>query len=150
MTHLWPDSPPLVGANERLLVRLAAEAQAIALADAEAEALRGDFSDKLVRRWINLCESPRTSRRMLRLIKVALANRRNGRRVYAIINKLVVTPLARSAGVPTSALKIELVASQLAGMAAVRYILKIEPLASMDREELARHFAPAIRATLKG
>lgn len=147
MSHLWPDAPPLVGATERLAARLEAEAQELAESAPDGPE---DFSDRLVRRWIDLCENPRTSERLLKLIKVALASRKTGRRVYAMISRIVVNPISRSAGVPTSAAKIELVVAQLAGMAALRYILKIEPLASMDREALARQFTPAIRATLKG
>lgn len=147
MTHLWPDAPPLVGAAERAAARLAAEAAAV---EEPAEDARRDFSDRLIRRWLTLCESPRTRGAVLKLVKGSVGSHRAGQRFYAILNRAVVTPLARASGVQASALKIELVCAQLVGLAMMRYVLEIEPVASMDTEELAGQFAPAIRATLKG
>lgn len=147
MTHLWPDAPPLVGASERAAARLAAEAAAVQ--EPAADAAR-DFSDRLIRRWLALCENPRTRGPMFKLVKGSVGSHKSGQRFYALVNRTVVTPLARAAGVHTSALKIELVCAQLFGLTMMRYVLEIEPVASMDTEELARQFAPAIRATLKG
>lgn len=147
MTHLWPDAPPLVGAFERASARLAAEAMAL---EEPADDSRRDFSDRLIRRWLALCENPRTRSTMIRLVKSSVGSHRSGQRFYALINRTVVTPLARAAGVHTSALKIELVCAQLVGLSMMRYVLEIEPVASMDTDDLARQFAPAIRATLKG
>jgi AcrR family transcriptional regulator len=42
------------------------------------------------------------------------------------------------------------VTSQIAGIIITRYILRLEPLASMPRDELARLIVPPIRATLAG
>jgi AcrR family transcriptional regulator len=41
-----------------------------------------------------------------------------------------------------------LIGSQLLGLAVMRYVIKLEPIASMDREELARLVAPTIQAYL--
>jgi len=59
---------------------------------------------------------------------------------------------ASSGGTGTlpSALRLELVCGQLVGLAMMRYVLQVEPVASTSAEEIVRQFAPAIRATLKG
>ena len=42
-------------------------------------------------------------------------------------------------------LRAALVASQVVGLIAVRYIARVEPLASMDREEIVPLVAPALQ-----
>lgn len=147
MTHLWPDAPPMVRATERAAARLAAAAAAI---EESLDVRDHDFSDRLIRRWLSLCENPRTRGTVLKLVKGSVGSHRAGLRFYAILNRTVVTPLAKAAGVHTSALRIELVCAQLVGLSMMRYVLEIEPVASMEADALARKFAPAIRATLQG
>ena len=59
-------------------------------------------------------------------------------------------PLAALSGVvgPDARLGVELVASQLIGLAMARYVLRVEPLASADRETLVRLLAPTIEGYL--
>jgi hypothetical protein len=49
-----------------------------------------------------------------------------------------------------SALRYELVCGQLVGLAMMRYVLQVEPVASTPVDDLVRQFAPAVRATLRG
>ena len=67
-----------------------------------------------------------------------------------MLNRTVVNPAARATGVHASALRIELVGGQLVGLAMMRYVLQVEPVASTPVDEIVRQFAPAIRATLRG
>lgn len=112
------------------------------------EEARADFAERLVRRFLNLCESPRTRKHTLGLVKGSMANAKLGRRVYTLINKTVVNPLARKAGVEASAMRLELVCSQLVGLAMMRYVLEVEPIASSSIDELVRRTTPSIRAAL--
>jgi AcrR family transcriptional regulator len=40
--------------------------------------------------------------------------------------------------------------AQLAGLVFTRYVLRLEPVASMTADEIVRHFAPGLRAALAG
>ena len=51
-------------------------------------------------------------------------------------------------GVETSAVRLELVGSQLIGLAMIRYVLEVEPIASLDVDELVPLMAPSLRAAL--
>jgi hypothetical protein len=51
--------------------------------------------------------------------------------------------------VQASASKSELVASQLVGIRVVRYVVKVEPMASATVDEVIELAAPSIRATLR-
>ena len=51
-------------------------------------------------------------------------------------------------GVETSAVRMELVGSQLIGLAMIRYVLKVEPIASLSVDELVPLMAPPLRQAL--
>ena len=59
-------------------------------------------------------------------------------------------PLARALRLETSAVRLELVGSQLVGLAMLRYVLEVEPIASLDIDELVPMMAPAVRSSLRG
>jgi hypothetical protein len=137
----YPDSPAVVAARER--ARLAAENRG-------TQDSATDFSVRLLRTFLGLCENPRTRRRMLRMVKSSVGSGGADRALYRMLNRTVVTPTAKAAGIEASALRYELVCGQLVGLAMMRYVLQVEPTASTSTEEIIRVFAPAIRATLKG
>jgi hypothetical protein len=110
--------------------------------------LQGDLTERVLRRFLLLCESPRTRRRALALVRGSVADARAGRLFYAFVNRSVLSPVARSLGVSTSAVRLELVGAQLIGIAMMRYVLEVEPIASLEVDELVAMMAPAVRAAL--
>ncbi|GAA4825304.1 hypothetical protein ACFQ0K_18320 [Nocardioides caeni] len=111
-----------------------------------------DLAIRLLRRFLLLCEHPRTRQRMLRLVRQSTRLGPGGPRLYGWINRAVLNPrfqplVERRA---LSAMKAELVASQLIGLAMTRYVLKIEPLASASVDDVVRMAAPSIAAALQG
>jgi len=108
-----------------------------------------DFSVRLLRTFLGLCENPRSRQRMLKLVQSSVGSG-SDRALYRMLNRTVVTPTAKTAGIKASALRYELVCGQLVGLAMMRYVLQIEPVASTSTDEIIQVFAPAIRATLKG
>lgn len=109
-----------------------------------------DFAVRLLERFLRLCESPRTRAAMLRMVRGSVGNARAGRILYRVINRSVVNPVARATGVHASALRLELVSSQLIGLAMLRYVIKVEPMASASVEEVIDLAAPSVRAALRG
>ncbi|MFL6060378.1 MAG: hypothetical protein ACJ72E_04030 [Marmoricola sp.] len=136
---VFPDSPTFLAAQEAVLA-----------AEAEGSGDEADFSVRLLRSFLGLCENPRTRAGMLRMVRGSVGSARAGRAFYRVLNRSVVNPAARATGVHTSALRIELVCGQLVGLAMMRYVLQVEPVASTPAEEIVRQFAPAVRATLRG
>ena len=140
MTHsVFPDAPAVIAAQE------AARRVASGLGSDVT-----DFSERLLRSFLGLCENPRTRHGMLRMVRASVGSARAGRALYRVIGRTVVNPAARATGVHASALRYELVCGQLVGLAMMRYVLHVEPVASAPVDEIVRQFAPAIRATLKG
>ena len=108
-----------------------------------------DFSQVLVRRFLLLCESPRMGPRVLRMVRGSIDSERTGRRLYATINRLVVHPMVRRTGLPASTTRWELAVSQLIGLAVLRYVVCLEPIASATIEEVVELSAPSIRVVLR-
>lgn len=111
-----------------------------------------DLAIRLLRRFLLLCEHPRTRQRMLQMVRQSTRLGPGAPRLYGWINRAVLNPrfqplVERRA---MSAMKAELVASQLIGLAMTRYVLKIEPLASASVDDVVRMAAPAIAAALQG
>ena len=109
-----------------------------------------DFAVRLLRRFLWLCESPRTRAAMLRMVRGSVGSARAGRTLYRVLNRVAVNPVARATGVQSSTLRLELVASQLIGLAMLRYVLEVEPMASATVDDVVALTAPSIRAALRG
>jgi hypothetical protein len=115
-----------------------------------AESVSSDFTERLLRRFLLLCESPRTQRRVLALVRGSVSNTRAGKAFYTLVNRVVLSPVAKAMGMESSAVRMELVGSQLIGLAMLRYVLKVEPIASFDIDELVALMAPPLRQALSG
>ncbi|KRF11582.1 hypothetical protein ASG90_17860 [Nocardioides sp. Soil797] len=116
--------------------------------DAELPADPGDdFSTRLVRRFLRLCESPRTRERMLRLVRASVTDASSAQRFYGFLNKRMNGLMGRRVHLSTS--RIELVGSQLIGLAMLRYVLEVDPVASMSIDELVPMAAAGVRGVLR-
>jgi hypothetical protein len=134
---VFPDSPAVIAAVEIASARATGPA-------GDTGDIETDFSVRLLRSFLGLCENPRTRSGMLRMVRGSVGSARAGQAFYRVLNRSVVNPAAKA-----SALRIELVCGQLVGLAMMRYVLQVEPVASTPAEDIVRRFAPAIRATLK-
>ncbi|RNL79516.1 hypothetical protein [Nocardioides marmorisolisilvae] len=139
MIPVYPDSPTVVAATEAALAEVAE------LGDDAST----DFAVRLLRNFLGLCENPRTRQHMLRMVRGSVGSARAGQAFYRVLNRSVVNPAAKATGFHASALRVELVCGQLVGLAMMRYVLQVEPVASTPADEIVRQFAPAIRATLQ-
>jgi len=125
-------------------------ASAVSKDPAMTPAATADLTERLLRRFLLVCESPRTQRRALALVKGSVSSSGAGRRFYALVNRVVLNPVARAMGVEASAVRLELLGSQLIGLAMIRYVLKVEPIASLEIDDLVPLMAPPLRAALFG
>jgi hypothetical protein len=142
---MWPDSPWVVDATDGAAA-VPEDWDSVVTPGAEP----GDLAERLLRRFLGLCESPRTRATMLRMVKASVGSAGAGRAFYAMLNRTVLSPVARATGMQGSAMRYELVASQLIGLAMMRYVLEVEPIASASTDDVVAQMAPAVRAILKG
>jgi AcrR family transcriptional regulator len=64
--------------------------------------------------------------------------------------KVVIGPLGQALGIDDPVRRMPLVASQMMGLIFMRYLLQVEPIASMPADELVEVFAPTIQRYLTG
>lgn len=119
------------------------------LVDPSADTGADDFSTRLVRRFLRLCESPLTRDRMLRLVQASVSDAGSAQRLYGFLNKRMSGMMGRRRRVHLSTSRVELVGSQLIGLAMLRYELKVEPVASMSIDELVPMAAAGVRGVLR-
>lgn len=120
-----------------------------ALGDSAADREGDDVAARLVRRFLRLCESPLTRDRMLRLVQASVDDAGSAQRFYGFLNRRMSGMLGRSRAVHLSTSRVELVGSQLVGMAMLRYVLKVDPVASMSIDELVPMVAAGVRGVLR-
>ncbi|GGY10785.1 TetR/AcrR family transcriptional regulator [Streptomyces hiroshimensis] len=111
---------------------------------------RDDLGERLTRFILGVWENPDTREQLLAIVRSAVANET----AAAVFRDLVTTRLmARIAGeldIPDPKLRSELAAAHLVGVAMLRYVIKVEPLASADLEQVIAMVAPAVQRHLAG
>ncbi|TDD12963.1 TetR/AcrR family transcriptional regulator [Nonomuraea diastatica] len=127
------DDPPI-----RSLVSLAGE---------------GDPSDlgaRLAARYLELWEDPHTGPRMLAVVRAAGAAPSASAMVTAFMTDAVMLPLARAIDADQAELRATLTGAYLFGVATARYVLRVEPLAVLDRQAAVAYVAPVVQHHLTG
>jgi AcrR family transcriptional regulator len=112
---------------------------------------REEAGERLVRTVLSVWDSPAGSAAVA-LLRSAMSNEWMAR----LMREFVVTQVLRRAVAEMglqgedAALRTALVATQIAGLAVVRYVLKVEPVAGADAEDLVRAIAPNVQRYLTG
>ena len=64
--------------------------------------------------------------------------------------RVVIGPIAAAVGVEDPETRMPIVASQIMGLILMRYLLQVEPIASMSADDLVQVYAPTIQRYLTG
>ncbi|MEU2424824.1 TetR family transcriptional regulator [Streptomyces sp. NPDC007851] len=106
--------------------------------------------ERLTRFIFGIWENPTSRAPLLAIVRSAV----NNEAAAAVFRRLVATQLLRRiAGqldLPDAELRAALAAAQLVGCAMLRYVIKVEPLASADLEQIVRRVAPVVQRHLTG
>lgn len=125
-------------------------APALKMRDTVLEGPLDDVGERMTRIILGLWENPVTRTPLLAIVRSAV----NNETAAAVFRRLVSTQLLRRiAGeldVPDAELRAELAAAQLVGTAMLRYVIKVEPLASADVEQIVARVAPVVQGHLTG
>jgi AcrR family transcriptional regulator len=116
----------------------------------EPELARTDTrSARLARIFFGFWEDPTTGPALAALLRSATTHAESA----ALLREFVVRePFARLTGLiagPDADLRVELAAGQLVGVALLRYILRIEPIASAGIDDLTARLEPALDRWLR-
>ncbi|MET8580540.1 TetR family transcriptional regulator [Streptomyces collinus] len=115
-----------------------------ALAAGPVEAVGERFTRFVFGVW----ENPATRKPLLAILRSAV----NNETAAAVFRRLVAAQLLRRVAaqldLPDAELRAELAAAQIVGAALMRYVIKLEPLASADLESIIRRVAPVVQGHL--
>ncbi|TGZ16428.1 TetR family transcriptional regulator [Streptomyces sp. S816] len=123
-------------------------APALAAPDTLAEGPADAVGERLARFVFGVWENPATRAPLLAILRSAVTNET----AAAVFRRLVAAQLVRRVAarldLPDAELRAELAAAQLVGTALMRYVLKLEPLASADVEEIIARVSPVVQKHL--
>ncbi|HWB70896.1 MAG TPA: TetR family transcriptional regulator [Egibacteraceae bacterium] len=109
---------------------------------------RERLGERIVRLFLAIWDRGDGLSPFLALLRSASANERAAAMLREFISREVIGQLARTLGLPQAELRATLVGSQVAGLAVVRYILRVEPLASADHDTVVACVAPTVQRYL--
>ncbi|MEU6139856.1 TetR family transcriptional regulator [Streptomyces sp. NPDC047081] len=125
-------------------------APALNAPEAVAEGPLDGVGERLTRFIFGVWENPTTRTPLLAIVRSAV----NNEAAAAVFRRLVASQLLRRIAAqldhPDAELRAELAAAQLVGCAMLRYVIKIEPLASADVEQVIARVAPVVQGHLTG
>jgi predicted RNA-binding Zn ribbon-like protein len=104
----------------------------------------------VVRFFVSVWDDPATRGPFLTLIRSVSGHEESARLFREVVTEQVLGRVAAAIDRPNARLRASLVASQLAGLAMVRYVVGIEPLASAPTDEVVAAVAPTIQRYLTG
>jgi AcrR family transcriptional regulator len=104
-----------------------------------------DLGERIVRFFLSIWEEPTRRQILVGMVRSAMTDPEAAAMVRRLVIEGAVLPLVAETGITDSAFRATLVGGQLMGLALVRYILCVEPLASAPIDVVVAAVAPAIQ-----
>ncbi|WP_405724522.1 TetR family transcriptional regulator [Streptomyces sp. NBC_01537] len=114
-------------------------------------ALTGDPSrlgERLARFMFGIWESPGTREPLLAILRSAVSNEAAAAVFRDMVTQRLLLPVAGGLDVDRPELRAQLAAAQLIGIAMLRYVIKAEPLATADLDDIVAMVAPTLQGYL--
>jgi AcrR family transcriptional regulator len=106
------------------------------------------IGERLARYFFGVWENPVTRAPLLAVVRSALTHEKAAAVLRGIVLRRLLERVAAELNVPDPKLRAELAASQMVGIAVLRYVIKAEPLASEDAERIMALVAPTLQRYL--
>lgn len=104
--------------------------------------------ERIVRFALTLWQNPGVRERMVATVRIAATNEQVAGLLRDMMIREVVAVIAGRLSVPDPELRIELVFSQMIGLAMARHVIGAEPLASADIDRLVALVGPTVQRYL--
>jgi AcrR family transcriptional regulator len=109
---------------------------------------REGLGRRIIETFLGVWESPEGQQRMKAVLRSAVSTEDVAQLLRDGIGRMIMLPVAHALGTPDARLRVSLVASQLIGVALMRYLVELEPLASVSAAEVADRIAPILQSYL--
>ncbi|MEU1528466.1 TetR/AcrR family transcriptional regulator [Streptomyces fagopyri] len=104
--------------------------------------------ERLTRFIFGIWENPATRAPLLAIVRSAVNNETAAAVFRRLIAAQLLRRIAQQLDLPDAELRAELAAAQLVGVAMLRYVIRVEPLASADLEAIVARVAPVVQGHL--
>jgi AcrR family transcriptional regulator len=143
LIHYFGTKEGLFTAATRLPVRLSGLQSVLAgLAPREA-------AETLVRSYLQVVDSDHSRNAILALIRSAVSNDKAATMLREFLTAELLSSIAALSDFPNAPLRASLVAAQLTGIAMMRHVLGLEPLAKASPDEIVALVAPVVEGYLR-
>ncbi|WP_405870443.1 MULTISPECIES: TetR family transcriptional regulator [unclassified Streptomyces] len=121
---------------------------ALKVRDVVLEGPMDDVGERMTRVIFGLWENPVTRKPLLAIVRSAVNNEAAAAVFRRLVSAQLMRRIAGELDAPDAELRAELAAAQLVGVAMMRYVIKIEPVASADVEQIIARVAPVVQGHL--
>ena len=108
-----------------------------------------EFTQALVRGYLELVDSDGSRNAILALVRSAVSNENAATMLREFLTTELLPVIGRLTRHPDAPLRASLVAAQLIGIATQRHVIRLEPLVRASPDEIAALVAPAIEQYLR-
>jgi AcrR family transcriptional regulator len=112
------------------------------------EGPRDQIGERLVRAVLGEWDDPERQPRLLAVVRTAIASEASSHLLRDGFLRLILDQIASIPDVDDASRRGNLVASQIVGLIMARYVVGIEPLASMPADEVAASIGPTLQRYL--
>ena len=109
-----------------------------------------DFGERFLRRVLEVWDDEETGGALVALVRSAMSHPPAAERLREFVQAELLARIAERLDSPDADRRAALFGSQLIGLMLYRHVLRVEPVASMPREELVARAAPALQRHLTG
>jgi AcrR family transcriptional regulator len=142
LIHYFRTKEGLFAAAARLPVRLSELQSALAgLPPRQA-------AETLVRSYLQVVDSDQSRNAILAMIRSAVSNEKAATMLREFLTAELLSTIASISDFPNAPLRASLVAAQLTGIAMMRHVLGLEPLAKASPDEIVALVAPVVERYL--
>lgn len=106
------------------------------------------MGERLVRATFEIFKDEQTRDDLIALFEAGASAGRAAKNIREFMEEAVVDRIAGVVGIPDARMRSSLIAAHLLGLAATRYVVRLEPLASASDDEVVRIYAPLIQDLL--
>jgi AcrR family transcriptional regulator len=106
------------------------------------------MGERFVRATFEVFGDEETRQDLMALFQAGASASRAAATLREFIEESVVDRLAGAVGIPDARMRAALISSHLVGLGSVRYIVRLEPLASAPEEQVLRIYSPLIQDLL--
>jgi AcrR family transcriptional regulator len=111
---------------------------------------RAQLGRRLARFFLSIWDDPDRREALMAMLRAATTSRDAAELLRERIGERVLRPVGEHLGGPDAPLRMSLCAAHLVGIGITRYIVHIEPIASLDADEVAELVAPALQRYMTG